>query len=69
RQSFRTILDGRARLDVRRYEEILEANGAADLNDSKVCDPNVWRIDGPFVYLGVRNHQRQYVKGKKNNEK
>jgi hydroxymethylglutaryl-CoA synthase len=69
RQSFRTILDGRARLDVRRYEEILEANGAADLNDSKVCDPSAWRIEGPFVYAGVRNHQRQYIKGKKNVEK
>ena len=62
RQSFRTILDGRKRLDVRRYEEILDANGVADLNDSKVCDPDIWRVDGPFVYAGARNHQRQYVR-------
>jgi hydroxymethylglutaryl-CoA synthase len=63
RQSFRTTLDGRARLDVRRYEEILEANGVADFNDSTVCDPDVWRVDGPFVYAGAHNHQRQYVRG------
>ncbi|HZF40665.1 MAG TPA: hydroxymethylglutaryl-CoA synthase [Blastocatellia bacterium] len=61
RQSFRAILEGRTRLDVRRYEEILEANGVADFNDSKVCDPDVWHIEGPFVYTGARNHQRQYL--------
>jgi hydroxymethylglutaryl-CoA synthase len=63
RQSFRTILDSRAGIDVRRYEEILKANGMADFNDSTVCDPDVWRIDGPFLYTGARNHQRQYVSG------
>jgi hydroxymethylglutaryl-CoA synthase len=61
RQCFRTILDGRMRLDVPRYEEILEANGAADLNDSKVCDPDLWRVEGLFIYAGARNHQRQYL--------
>jgi hydroxymethylglutaryl-CoA synthase len=61
RQRFRTILDGRTRLDVRRYEGILEANRVAGLNDSKVCDTDVWRVGGPFVYAGTRNHQRQYV--------
>jgi hydroxymethylglutaryl-CoA synthase len=63
RQSFRTILDSRAGIDVRRYEEILKANDMADFNDSTVCDPGVWRIDGPFLYTGARNHQRQYVSG------
>jgi hypothetical protein len=67
RQCFRTILDGRTRLDVPRYEEILEANGAADLNDSKVCDPDLWRVEAPFVYTGARNHQRQY-RLRENNE-
>jgi hydroxymethylglutaryl-CoA synthase len=61
RQSFRKVLDGRTRLDVRRYEEILEANGVADLNDSKVCDPDDWHVGGPFVYAGAHNHQRQYI--------
>jgi hydroxymethylglutaryl-CoA synthase len=58
---FRAILDGRTRLDVHRYEEILEANGLADFNDSEVCDPAIWHIEGPFVYAGTHSHQRQYL--------
>lgn len=60
-QGFRAILDGRIRLDVHRYEEILEANGLADFNDSEVCDPAIWHIEGPIVYAGTRGHQRQYL--------
>jgi hypothetical protein len=47
--------------DVRRYEEILRANGMANLNDSEFCDPAPWHIEAPFVYAGTRNHRRQYL--------
>jgi hydroxymethylglutaryl-CoA synthase len=62
RRPFRAVLDRRTPIDVRRYEQILEAAGKADLNDSTVCDPAVWGEQGIFLYTGVHDHKRQYAR-------
>jgi hypothetical protein len=62
RRPFRTVLDERLRIDIRRYEEMLEASAQADLNDTSVCDPAVWGNRGLFLYTGTRDHQRRYIR-------
>lgn len=54
------IMNKRQKISIDHYEEILFASQLGDANDSTVCDPLKWNLDGPFLYLGTKNHIRTY---------
>lgn len=56
------ILEQREKITVGRYEEILAAGQKADLSgdSADVCRPDLWQVDGGFLYLGTQDHKRQY---------
>ena len=57
---YEKILGDRTAISIDRYEEILEAGEKADLNNETVSDPARWQVDGPFLYLGTKDHIRRY---------
>jgi len=59
---FRPILDSRTQVDINEYERLLIANTNADQND-RVFKPEDWGVaENPFIFLGVNDHKRQYIK-------
>lgn len=60
RHSFRKQLAQREQISIPDYEKCLEACGRMDLIDQSVCDPSLWNLDRPLVYLGNKEHKRIY---------
>jgi len=59
--SFRKILSHRKQIDIPTYEKLILASAQADLNNTEVCKPELWNIQNPILYLGTRDHKRQYT--------
>jgi len=59
---YRPILDERTRVDASEYERLFIANTRADENNNRL-DPKDWgSLDNPFIFQGVENHKRQYIR-------
>lgn len=61
RHSFKEILAARKQISIKQYEEIMEACAKMDLNEETVCQPERWKLKGPVLYLGSKQHKRVYA--------
>ena len=55
-----SILNRRVRATVTEYEAIVNATEKMDQNNTDVCAPERWRIEGPYIFKGTQDHIRQY---------
>lgn len=61
RVSSESALKSRVRISVEQYEVMLNAAAESDLNNAEVSDPDTWKISGPVLYLGNKDHKRHYL--------
>lgn len=54
------ILRSRIKISIERYERLLRESALADYNDADVSNPDHWDVSGPVLYLGTKDHRRQY---------
>lgn len=54
------ILRNRIKISIERYERLLLESALADYNDAGVSNPDRWDVGGPVLYLGTKDHRRQY---------
>ncbi|MDZ4660263.1 MAG: hydroxymethylglutaryl-CoA synthase [Pseudomonadota bacterium] len=59
--SSQSALNSRIRIPVDHYEKMLNASAESDQNNVEVSDPKTWHITGPVLYLGNKDHKRQYA--------
>ncbi|HVJ91842.1 MAG TPA: hydroxymethylglutaryl-CoA synthase [Labilithrix sp.] len=59
--TYETVLANRRRVDIAAYEAMTEAAASMDAEGSTVCDPGRWDLHGDALYLGTKNHVRQYA--------
>lgn len=57
---YQEVLDKRQQLSVPEYESMISAYSKTDLNGFDGCDPSRWNLKRSLVYVGNREHRRQY---------
>lgn len=53
-------LAGRRKLSIAEYENIMKINDSLGSGNMEEFDPGQWDLTGDFLYLGNKNHIRQY---------
>jgi 3-hydroxy-3-methylglutaryl CoA synthase len=53
-------LNKRSKLSVAEYEDIVNLNDSLGIGNTEKFDANDWNLKGDFLYLGNKNHIRQY---------
>ncbi|HVJ93308.1 MAG TPA: hydroxymethylglutaryl-CoA synthase family protein [Labilithrix sp.] len=59
--TYEAVLAERWRIDIPQYEAMTTAAASMDADGATVCDPARWGVHGDALYLGTKNHVRQYA--------